>query len=183
MADTTKIQEAIETLVEEIDTQLASIVDSKKLVNQLCRRINVPERYTDIQDAGARERGQVYVKADQFANESAPSVAVREYLKLRGQAAGAAKIAEIFQALKAGGFNFRSKEDSQNLGGLRVAIGKDRSLLRIGTSDSVGLLEWYPKRKERIVKARGNGDESVQEENLDGTDDAEMEDDSSSAAK
>jgi hypothetical protein len=160
MADSkAHIRATIESLTKEVEEHLQAAADTKKLVNALARRLGDPEPYEVVDDAGGK---RTFVpRVDQFANEPAPSTAVRSFLEARGQQAGAATFDEIYAALKAGGFAWSGRDDEKSKNGLRVAIGKDAKLVRIG-ENAVGLTEWYPRRPKT---ERGGKERPGQEEN------------------
>jgi hypothetical protein len=59
-------------------------------------------------------------------------------------------------------------ECAKRVAGLRIAIGKDRKLVRHPANDTVGLLAWYPNRK----RAKGKGGEDANNgDNVDDLDD------------
>lgn len=65
---------------------------------------------------------------------------------------GAAKLDEIFAALKEGGYHF-GDSDGDAKAGLKIALGKDGKV-RALPNGAYGLWEWYPDAKR--PKARGD---------------------------
>ena len=69
--------------------------------------------YGDVEAPNAG--GLASVRSDHFANFTAPSPAVREYLKLRGERGGATTVDAIYEALVRGGYDFKaSAGDAKN---------------------------------------------------------------------
>lgn len=119
--------------------------------------LSVP--FPDIQTPQAATGSRIQIRPDQFANHTAPSGATREYLELRGSKLGAATLEEIFEALHAGGFAFSSPNPTTAMGGLKVALGKDKRIrqLRNGT---FGLWVWYPNARRDDDKPESEAKDS-----------------------
>jgi hypothetical protein len=60
--------------------------------------------------------GGMNIRADQFANHSAPGVAARAYLDVRGKSIGAASLEDICDALKRGGYDFDASSEGDAKG-------------------------------------------------------------------
>lgn len=168
MADKEKLRIAVDTLEEELAEQLRAAGETKKIINALYVRMGENAPYTDVDAPTAGAKGAV--KPDQFANAANPAEATKQYLRWRGQDAGATPIAEVFEAIKKGGFRFTGKDAEA---GMRVSIGKDRQLVRFPETDTVGLTEWYPRRRAPTVDKNGKAEKG--ENNTEAADDADAE--------
>ncbi len=141
--------------VEKVQVQLA---EKKKIANTMASLYGVEAPFTDVDVPAAS--GAV-IRADLFANYTAPSEAARAFLKLRDGEKGSATLDAIFEALESGGFVFGSTKNEAK-GGLRIALGKD-SLARKLPNGTYGLWEWYPnakrdREKKKTAGGASNGD-------------------------
>ena len=159
MADD-RLLAAIEAIREQVAELSAEIADAKRTANSLAKRAGLAPIYNDA-DAPAAT-ASLAIRADAFANFSAPSTAARAFLEARGQTVGSATVEQILDALKRGGFAFGPGIDPENA--LRIALGKD-ALVRRLPNGTFGLEAWYPQaRKERDETtgkkkgAKANGD-------------------------
>jgi hypothetical protein len=146
---------ALEAAVEEVDKLLAVVAEKKRFANMLAPMAGVDPPYADVESPSAI--GGATIRADQFTSIGAPSVAAREYLKIRGREKGAATFEHIYDALVRGGFIF-SKGDSK--AGLKIAMGKDEKLIKL-PNEAYGLREWYggAKKLDREKKGGAPADE------------------------
>jgi len=152
MADQTALSAALDELMREVEEHEQQAAEAKKLVNALAKRMGRAEPFPDVPGASSL-RG--YVPGhDDFANEPAPAAAARKYLEKKGKAA---PLEEIFQALKAGGFAFQGRDDKANMNGMRIAVGKDAKLEKLG-GGAIGLSEWYPRRPKERGRDRPPGE-------------------------
>lgn len=80
--------------------------------------------------------------------------AVREYLEMRkAQGQGPAKPREIFDALKAGGYQFETKDDEIALVSLRALLRKRSAFFHKLPNGAYGLTSWYPHAKAQKAAA------------------------------
>ena len=147
------LQKAIEELEKKLQGQLDEVAETKKAINLLCRQMGEPPKFADV--LPEKVSGSLSVRTDQFFRKPL-ATAVREYLQIRGSAA---KVDEIYEALKRGGFEFVGKDEGVRKRGLTISLGKSRQLFAyVKASDSFGLWEFYGGRpKEK------NGEEEKQE--------------------
>jgi hypothetical protein len=152
---------AIGRLVADIDRRDAETWEMKRMVNKLCGYAGLPPRYPDDPGSGGGG-GLDTLKADQFYGKPL-ATAVREYLEMRGApnsgGRGAATVKEIFQALKAGGFAFDTKNDDNSMRGLRISLAKNSVTFHKLPGGQFGLLSWYPAAKPPKTTG-GEGDTS-----------------------
>ncbi len=148
----TRLTEAINAMQEVIDKLLAEVGEKKKLANALARTAGLEPVYNEIEEVASGSSR--IVRADQFANYTAPSPAVRKFLELRGEQLGATTVEVIYEALKAGGYNFEHAPPSEAKNNLKVSLGKDSEVLRL-PNGCYGLLSWYPAQKrEKMAKPK-----------------------------
>ena len=121
-------------------------------INALCEAAGLPARHHIKAADGAK---LTQIKSDTFYGQKLQT-AIRSFLEMRrAQTLGPATPREIFDALKAGGFQFGSHDD--------VAIITLRALLRKRTeyfhklpNGTYGMTAWYPDAK--IVKSDDDDD-------------------------
>ena len=148
-----KIEGAIEALLEELQTQLDQVADTKRTVNNLCRRLGKEPQFTDV----ASELVAVRIRPDQFYGR-ALATSVEEFLENRKKTTGeqACAPSDILAGLEAGGFDFKAQgwKDNDRLRSLSITLGKNPKFHRL-PNGTYGLLSWYPgvaAKKERPGK-------------------------------
>ena len=147
-------------LLKSIDELEASVIQKKRLVNELCDEYGQPPRYADLDKDRAPSVSSI--RRDQFHGRPM-ATASREYLEMRGPSdrggLGAASVNEIYAALLQGGYMFETKNDLNAKRGLREALSKNTTAFR-RVGDAYGLAEWYPKpprAEKRKLKPKGIG--------------------------
>ena len=139
----------------------------KKLVNQICQFAGMPLPYADAELEVAAGAG-LAVRRNSFFGRPLTTV-VREYLEMRQRAgSGAAKLNEIMDALKEGGYDLSTvsaKGDGEQRRGVAISLAKNSTtFVRLPTGD-YGLVDWYPNIKRRKAAENGRG-ESVENGSL-----------------
>src|SRR6266436_3567472 len=99
------------------------------------------------------------VRSDQFFGRPMATV-VREILERRTQKLGAIPLNDLFELMKAGGFQFENKDEAIAKRSVTITIGKNPAFVRVPNSGHIGLAECYPGAKEKRPK---NGDTSKDE--------------------
>src|SRR6185312_9267671 len=103
-------------------------------------------RYAEVTSASA-SIGLTQIKSDTFYGKKMQTAA-REFLEMRKRAdLSAAKPREIFDALKAGGFEFDTKDETTALISLRGALRKNSTTFHKLPNGEYGLRIWYPNAK------------------------------------
>lgn len=155
------ILQALDDLEGKLGEAQARVTEIKSNINKFCTMFGLPPRY-EIDGSQASAPTQSGLRNDEFTNFPTPSAAVKHLLKLRGQERGAVDLWEAFEILRDHGFDFDPKKSEQkNFHSLKVAVGKDHGITRIGDS-SVGLVDWYPRRRKTRDKG---GTENSEGEN------------------
>ncbi len=78
---------------------------------------------------------------------------------------GPAKPREIFDALKAGGFEFEAKDDNIAMIGLRNMLRKRYETFQKLSSGTYGLCAWYPDAKKKKPIVADSDDDDADENN------------------
>jgi hypothetical protein len=147
-----KYNDAIDTLLGELDEQQKGVVDTKKTINALRRRNGEPPLFSEA------ELGET-----QTINPSRPDLyygkplatACREYLELRRQAC---KAEDVLDALEKGGFDFDALGYKKNdrLRSLSISMAKNTAIFHRLPNGTFGLLAWYPEATTKTKPAKNN---------------------------
>lgn len=166
-----KLEGAIEALLEELQTQMNQVADTKKTINTLLRRIGKEPQFPDV-DAEQAGAATLRIRPDQYYGR-ALATSVEEFLENRKKTTGDQAIApnEILVALEAGGFDFKAQgwKDDDRLRSLSITLGKNPKFHRL-PNGTYGLISWYPSvaaKKERPVK-NGSAETDAKKEGGDG---------------
>ena len=145
-----------DALQPAIDALEADIADLERQWNALVSAINVlrakagqPPRgpsgpgHDEGPRAATDAQGPMPSRSDQFYNKRMGSAA-REYLEMRhAQGLGPAKPREIFEALKAGGYQFGGKDETNQMVVLRTMMRKSTQMFHKLPNGTWGLKAWY----------------------------------------
>ena len=157
------ILKTIEELERELVEQEAAARDTKRLINRLLGRIQMPPRYSDS-DVEARSGLALSIRSDQFYGQPLASC-VREIFEMRRALnQGPATVNEIYASLVEGGFAFETKIEENAKRGLRISLAKNTALFHKLPNGKFGLLEWYPNAKKPKKDAASNGSSAATEE-------------------
>jgi len=105
-------------------------------------------------DADLSESGQTgslaNIASDRWYGQPL-ATAIRDYLSMRRSSGnGPATVAEIYDSLVTGGFEFEAKSDDYAKRGLRGSLTKNPATFhRLPDGKKFGLTEWYPKVSAR----------------------------------
>ena len=143
-----QIKSAIAVLQTELKEQEQQVIETKKLINSLCKRSGMPPMYADA-ELNASGGVPLTIRSDQFYGQPlAPSI--REILQMRRALnRGPATVNEIYDALHEGGFKFETKNLDNAKRGLRISLMKNTAVFHKLPNGQFGLLEWYPNVKAR----------------------------------
>ena len=172
-------QQSIAALVARIEQDEQAFVQTmakrKMLVNELCVEAGVEPRYPNVTEAPSAATPRPSstpggIKSDEFFGKPLAGSIKRVLEMRRISGNGPASVEEIYRALLAGGFDFATKNQDQNIQGLTVSIGKNSAVFVKLPNGQVGLKEWYPNARPRATARRDTpesdgGEEEQQEEN------------------
>jgi hypothetical protein len=149
-----KLEGAIEALLEELQVQLDQVADTKRTINTLLRRIGKEPQFPD---EATEQISSTRIRHDQFYGRPL-ATSIQEFLENRKKATGeqACSPNEILAALEQGGFDFKAQgwKDNDRLRSLSITLGKNPKFHRL-PNGTYGLLSWYPDvaaKKERPGK-------------------------------
>jgi len=155
---------AIAALERRLTEAERKVNELKSAINVLCAEAGMQPRYPDGGGGGGTQ-AVTSIQSDTFYGQPQQK-AVRTYLEMRkAQGQGPATPREIFDALKAGGFDFRAKNDEIAMVGLRALLRKRTEVFhKLPNTGSYGLMAWYPNA--RAAKGTGPSDEGPDYEEL-----------------
>jgi hypothetical protein len=141
------IVQTISDLEKKVQEYEANSLRVKITINELCQMAGLPPRYP----ASSLEKSSVSgitIRSDQFHARPLATI-VREYLEMRKNAGlGPALLEDVFEALAQGGYESQAKEERIAKIALYNALTKNPIFYRL-PNKHWGLLEWYPKAKQR----------------------------------
>jgi hypothetical protein len=153
-------QAVIAKFEEDLQKHEAEVSRIKRTINDLCRMAGGSPRYSDAELDPASSAGRT-LRSDEYYGQPLAS-AVRAILERRRAAGqGAATVAQLYDELVSGGYEFETKDANNAKRGLRISLTKNPIFHRV-PNGSYGMKEWYPAVKER--KTNGSTQEEGNEE-------------------
>ena len=146
-----KLNAAIEVLIDQLQTQLEEVRETKKMINALRKRMGEEPMFSDIEESGT-----AVTRPDLFYGKPL-ATAVQEYLEIRKRACTAE---EILAGLEQGGFDFRALEwkEKDRLRSLAISLAKNTKAFHKLPNNSFGLISWYDQAiLKRSEKASNDG--------------------------
>jgi hypothetical protein len=157
------IKATIADLQNKLREQEKAVVKTKSFINMLCEEAGIPPMYAADDLDGSSASVNLTIRSDQFYGQP-QATAVREILQMRkGRNQGPATVNELYAALVEGGFAFETKNEDNAKRGLRISITKNTAMFHKLPNGKIGLLEWYPKAKNR-TKAETSGQPAEEED-------------------
>jgi hypothetical protein len=139
---------AIDTLEKELAAIDQQALELRNTINTLCKSAGVPLRYTETMGNSQSGATISQIKSDTFYGKKMQTAA-REFLEMRKRAdLSAAKPREIFDALRSGGFEFETKDETTALISLRGMLRKNSATFHKLPNGEYGLRIWYPTAKQ-----------------------------------
>jgi len=146
----------LERSIEEFEQKIR---ERRTAINTICEDAGMPPRYADvtvgggISSASSASARVTKIQDDTFYGKK-QTPAMREYLELRkSQGLGPATPREIYEALKMGGYQYESKDDSVALVGLRALLRTQPKVFHKLPQGTYGLSSWYPDAKWQSTDA------------------------------
>jgi hypothetical protein len=156
------MNEAISATIAHIQTGMKPLEEQlsakKKLVNALCAEAGEPPIYADVDFPATATNGSV--RPDQYFGRPTATVA-REILERRraiGQ--GAMPLNDLYEAMKAGGFEFSTKDETNAKTAVSTTLGKNPGFIKVPNTGHWGLSEWYPGAKRNKPSDANDADKS-----------------------
>src|ERR1700733_8968012 len=159
--------EALEKELADIERQGNALLTT---INLLRGKAGMPPRSSSLasdRKPNGEERSATVttIRHDTFFGKKMSSSA-REFLEMRKAAnLGPARVKEIFDALKQGGYQFETKDDETAQASLRGMMSKYTVMFQRLPNSTWGLKSWYPDaRKPRAAKSEMASAEAEEEE-------------------
>jgi len=158
-----KLGSAVEVLLGQLQEQMQEIVETKKMINSLRRRMGEDPMFNDIT---VEQVGSATIRSDQFYGKSILTAA-KEYLESRRRACPAE---EIIRGLQEGGFDFRmlNWKDNDRLRSFTMTLAKNSKMFHRLPNGQFGLPSWYPdvmnKRSQERTQEKAETTDLVDEE-------------------
>lgn len=153
------MNEALYNAIEELQAQMRPLEDQirpildqinakKELVNQLCVHAGAQRIYLDLDEGKAITASLGPILPDQYFGKATATV-VRDILERRKKAnLGAIPLQDLYEAMKAGGFEFDSRDPETARRSIAITLGKNtQTFIKVPSTGSWGLTEWYPNAK------------------------------------
>ena len=151
LRDMDHFDETIAVAQEKLRGLELQVVETKRIINALCELAGRTPMYSSV--TADETPALTAIKDDTFYGLPL-ATAITLYFKMRKLAGdGPASVAEIYIALKRGGYVFDAKNDDYAKRGLRNSLGKNTQTFHRLPSGAYGLREWYPA----VKNARGKG--------------------------
>ena len=144
-----KLSAAIEELEAQLEFQLREVVETKRVINNLRKRMGQDPLY---EDESVESNGSI--RPDAFYGKPF-ATAAQEFLERRK---GARSAADILLGLEEGGFDFRAtgwKKADDRLRMVAISLAKNVQKFHKLPNSTFGLLSWYPN----IVTGKDETDE------------------------
>lgn len=183
-------QPAIDELEKDLDALEHQADTLRNAINVLRAKAGLPPRPGGSSGAAAAPHGPTkssssplsQIRHDTFFGKRL-GTAAREYLEMRkAHGDGPAKPREVFDALKQGGFQFETKDDSVALVSLRAILRKRTEMFQRLPNGTYGLKVWYPNaKKPKATAADDNGKDETTESEAAAPDPFDDEDEATAA--
>jgi hypothetical protein len=156
MADTSKLKDAVEVLLEQLREQEREVKETKKTINMLSRRMGEEPPFDDADDVSSYVGGAI--RPDEYYGKPLLA-AVQMFLERGNRRARSGD--EILRALEQGGFDFAAQgwRDNDRLRSLAIALGKNPQVIHRLPNSTFGLRSWYDESVLKRAKAARNGEE------------------------
>ena len=153
------IQQTIGHLQAKLSVQEQEVLQTKRLINLLCKSAGLDPMYDDTDDATSASLFSI--RPDQFFGRPLATI-LKEYLNMRRNAnKGAATVNEIYETLCRGGYSFQAKNDDNAKRGVQISLSKNQVFMRV-PNGAWGLTEWYPNaRVGKDTNSRASTDGTV----------------------
>jgi hypothetical protein len=144
----------LERSIEEYEQKIRAL---RAAINTMCEDAGESPRYADAMmigngaTAGAAKINKI--QDDTFYGKK-QTPAMREYLEMRkAQGMGPATPREIYEAIKVGGYQFETKDDTIALVGIRALLRTQPNVFHKLPQGTYGLTIWYPDAKRQRAEA------------------------------
>lgn len=156
------VERTIEMVQKQVRDAERDLSEKKRMVNTLCGLIGRPPLYADAERAATES---VDIRSDEFYGQPLATVVRRVLEKRKAANLGAATAPEIFEAMKAGGYDFGKTGDANSKRNLRISLTKNSAIFHRLPGNRYGMLTWYPNVKPARA-VNGDTDEEDEDEGV-----------------
>lgn len=139
-----ELQPAIEALQRDITDLEQQILETKQVINRLCKKSGIDPLYPDatLTATGAG------IVGDSFYGKPI-TTAAREFLEMKRATTGSgpATARQVYEALIKGGYKFEARDENIALISVRSTLRKNSSIFHRLPNGEYGLLSWYPSAR------------------------------------
>ena len=136
----------LERGIEEFEQKIRAL---RTAINTMCENAGLQPRYAEALLTGGNSVKLSQIQDDTFYGKK-QTPAMREYLEMRkAQGGGPATPRDIYEALKSGGYQFETKDETVALVGLRALLRTQPNVFHKLPQGTYGLTAWYPDAKRQ----------------------------------
>lgn len=166
------LQKTVDDLLGRLKELEKEAGETKRMINGLCALAKVPPMFPVVEPESI---GITSIKGDTFYGQPFATAATT-YLRMRkAMNMGPASVAEIYEALKSGGYQFDATNEDYAKRGVRHSLTKNTQTFHKVPNGDFGLMDWYPAVKK--TKSSKNGSVGDRAGNGPNGDDDQHEDD------
>jgi hypothetical protein len=154
------IQKTIEDAKADLRKHEEAVVNTKKLINQLCAFAKMPAMFADADLQVGGSTASTVIRKNSFYGRPL-ATCVREFLEARKtMGLGAASLDEIMAALREGSYDLEeiTKDKDGQKRGVAISLVKNGAVFHRLPNDDFGLLAWYPNAKAKKNKSAKVGE-------------------------
>lgn len=150
-----KVNDTIAMLERGIEEAQQKIRTLRAAINTILEQAGLPPRYAEAELTPGGGAKLTQIQDDTFYGKK-QTPAMREFLEMRrAQGLGPAKPREFYEALKAGGYQFETKDEATAIVGLRALLRTQPQIFHKLPQGTYGLTAWYPDAKKAREEATG----------------------------
>lgn len=142
-----KTIELVQGQIRELEGQL---VKKRRIVNDLCPLAGRQPIYpdSDFSDQSGTRPDEYY---------GVPLTDAMQRVLEKRRHLGAASVNDLYDALKAGGYSFKTSNEENAKRGVYGILSKNPGIFHKLPSGLYGLIEWYPEAKRAYERSQANG--------------------------
>lgn len=150
------LQKTVDDLLAKLKELEREAADTKRTINGLCALGKVDPMFPVVE---VEQVAVTSIKSDTFYGQPFATAATT-YLRMRkAMNMGPASVAEIYEALKSGGYQFDATNEDYAKRGVRHSLTKNTQTFHKLPNGDFGLIEWYPAiKKTKPAKNGASGD-------------------------
>ena len=160
------VLQTIEDLKREISKIEIDLSEKKRMANFLSKSMAGGDEIYPVESAD-NSNVLLPTKGDEYYGKSATS-AVRLILEARKSTLGPATVAELYETLVKGGYQFETDSPVNAKNSLRVSLSKNSGIFHKLPNGKYGLVKWYdrikPKKQVQATDDDSDGIETMEKE-------------------